>query len=419
MLKTRYLLVKAILLLAVLTGWAIYRGLLSSIPLRIIELVVYAFLLIIVLKKRNFPGAIWIVICLAFWMVSVVVNSTSFVLYLFFIRSMLLYYVIAAFISSETSEEKDLVDLFNFVWILLLLQIPIAIIKYFTIGFGETPLGLCGTSWTTFIFLIGVSYCLSFYIYSHKKRYLLYILGFVLFGIIGGKRAILYLFPGILVFLIAVYNYRAFLRIKLLVPLSVGILLITYAIVRFIPTLNPERKVGGSFDLSYVLEYTTEYNTATVRGVGAIGRASALEVAFEKLSESGVQNILFGNGAGILTKTSIERFDNRNVVKEQYDIGYGVTALVYMLIQVGIIGSLVYFVFIVSLGRYSWALRDYEEDHFWKAFHLGTLGVVLSISFIAYFYDVIHKEPIVMSIVYTLIGISISRFNMITSNRQV
>ena len=233
--------------------------------------------------------------------------------------------------------------------------------------------------------------------------------------ILGGKRAIVYIFPVIVIFLLIIYNYRALFRIRILLPLSIGVFIVIYATVRFIPTLNPERKMGGSFDIPYVLQYTAEYNTATTRSMGAIGRTSALEMAYKKISANGVQHIFFGNGPGILTKTSIEKFDNRNVTKEQYDIGYGVTALVFLLIQVGILGSLIYFSFLVSLGRYSWSIRNLENDPFWKAFHLGTLGVIFSISFVAFFYDVIHKEPIVMSIVYALIGISIARFKMITT----
>jgi hypothetical protein len=239
------------------------------------------------------------------------------------------------------------------------------------------------------------------------------------YGIAGGKRATVFFLPVIFLLLLAVYNYKIFLRPKIFISAFFIISIFTYTTVRLLPTLNPDKEVGGRFSLEYLFKYTNEYNTAETKSMGAIGRVSALNTALDIVSKKGAINFLFGNGPGTLTKTSITGFDNRNVVKEEYNIGYGVTAFIYLFIQSGVLGALFYLLFILSLGRYSWILYKIENDVFWRAFHLGTIGLVFSISFIAYFYDVIHKEPIIMVYASTLIGISISRFHNFNKDQEL
>jgi len=414
MIKSKFLVFKLILLVPVLTGWAIYRHLIPSIPLRVVELYVYVLLFFIIVGRQKPPSIIWIILCLISWAVSAILNSSEVVLYLLFIRSMLLYYIIAAYIAQTNCYAEDLKGLFYFVWILLILQVPVAVIKYFTIGVGETPLGLCGTNWTLYIFLIGVCYSIAFYLHFSNRKYLWYILGFMIFGLIGGKRAIVFFFPILIFFIILIYDLKVLLKPKLLILSGLIVFIVIYTSVRFLPTLNPDNKVWGEFNVKYAFDYALDYNNASTRELGAIGRTSGLKMAISKTASGGVLSLLFGNGAGILTKTSIDEYDRRDVIKEQYDIGYGATALVYLIIQVGFLGALFYLFFLISLGRYSWTLRHNESDQFWKAFHLGTIGVIFIISFISFFYDTIQKDPVVMTLVYTLIGISIARFKMVT-----
>ena len=98
-------------------------------------------------------------------------------------------------------------------------------------------------------------------------------------------------------------------KIALLLPF---LPLIFYAGVRLNPTLNPERKVWGSFDFNYMMDYTTDYSLGTESKRNdemAYGRVSSTILLIKKIiSINYTNNDLFGIGQTVTRSTTYKEF---------------------------------------------------------------------------------------------------------------
>ena len=98
------------------------------------------------------------------------------------------YLLFLALINMGLNKQRQQ-TLVKVVFVIFLLQIPVAVIKWIIIGQGESPLGLIGHSVTTYVFLFGVLFLLAYYfIYRQSQMYILLLLGFVGILITGEKR---------------------------------------------------------------------------------------------------------------------------------------------------------------------------------------------------------------------------------------
>ena len=107
----------------------------------------------------------------------------------------------------------------------------------------------------------------SLYLSRKNKKYIILIFLFLLFGLIGGKRALIVYTPVLLFFILFIYNKGFKLNFKSsLVKQFFGLLILGfvtfYFIARFNPNLNPEEEIGGSFDIEHIINISTAYNTA-------------------------------------------------------------------------------------------------------------------------------------------------------------
>jgi hypothetical protein len=186
-------------------------------------------------------------------------------------------------------------------------------------------------------------------------------LGFVFMGIVGMKRVIIYLIPicimlGLFLFsskAIADANRRPIKALpNYLFSISFACGLI-YLITISIPTLNPEHKIGGSFDIGYTLEYSEKYITTDYsRGTREIRRKDAPKYLFSLILKKGISRFLLGMGPGDVLGSSLTEYSG-NVMLTKYKIRYGGrTGFLRNFIEIGILGVFFYMIFhIVLISR--------------------------------------------------------------------
>jgi hypothetical protein len=144
---------------------------------------------------------------------------------------------------------------------LLKIQIILSVAKLVFIGLQESTVGsiaFIGGGQATMIPVLGF---ILIWLdkkgeISNKEWPFIIFLIFVAFASV--KRAIWFLMPAIMVMFI--YYIPKKIKVKHVVYFLPLIPLIFYAGVRLNPTLNKEGKIGGSFDFTYVLNYSQKYN---------------------------------------------------------------------------------------------------------------------------------------------------------------
>ena len=223
--------------------------------------------------------------------------------------------------------------------------------------------------------------------------------GYLLFALIGGKRAIIIYIP-ILIFTILFFYYKlnnknifADLNFyKTIIAITPAFLLIFYLTVVLIPDHNKEHKVGGSFDIKFVSEYAFGYVTNDAEGQYSLGRAVAPFIAYNTLSNRGYDKILFGLGPGHLIKSSLNKESNsegegNTLMFKLYGLGYGARiGMIWMGLQVGILGVFALFLFHLHLLKKTLQLSKISENINYKIIALGQIGcgLVFFIDFFTY-----------------------------------
>lgn len=158
-------------------------------------------------------------------------------------------------------------------------QVAFSVVKIVVIGFRENLVGTLSTygggDLAVLVTMIG---CIVFWVRKNKSleaKHWVYMLSFLIVSAASDKRAIWFLFP---LFVIMI-NVSKLMRVRLqtIALLIVIIPMVLYVGVRLNPTLNQERKIWGSFDLGYAIDYSLDYSgvspekMATQRGEGRWG----------------------------------------------------------------------------------------------------------------------------------------------------
>jgi O-antigen ligase len=280
--------------------------------------------------------------------------------------------------------DKRLKRLNKVLLLLFIIQLPVQLIKFFFYGIAEDSIGTYATHGggaTTVIPLMALGY-LSGYYFLHKKNYKLLILsvGFIAYGIIGAKYALLFLYP---ISFIALY-YINVIKIKgfqipgdiyrslvvLLLIVSVGII-----VIKFQVRANREYSVGGSVDLSYALKSSLEYTTSTshFHPELATGRFSTTKMTFGYLFEESFIRICLGYGPGVLTRLSHKVIEEYKTREEKIAGSYGHTGAINIVMDSGIIGLVLILIIYSAFLNNCLKLYKKEKDPYWKAFASGSL----------------------------------------------
>lgn len=144
---------------------------------------------------------------------------------------------------------------------LILLQIPFSIAKLVVIGFRENIVGSVVNAGGDVSIAIALWGLLLLW---HKRNKQIvgkdwrYVILLLLIPASCDKRAIWFLYPIVLMFIS--YEYVTRIKLQQIVILTLLMPIVLYAGLRINPSLNPEKKMWGSFDLTYAIDYAMDYS---------------------------------------------------------------------------------------------------------------------------------------------------------------
>lgn len=149
----------------------------------------------------------------------------------------------------------------NLILKLILFQVAFSILKIAIIGFRENITGTISNTGGG----IGIGYAIMgtilYWAMNNKElkgKDWIYVLSFLMIPIASNKRAIWFIYPIIIILImyekITRLSARRVAYIIILVPFLI------YFGFRLNPSLNPERKLWGSFDFNYAINYALSYS---------------------------------------------------------------------------------------------------------------------------------------------------------------
>ena len=264
----------------------------------------------------------------------------------------LVFAVIYSEIAEDQSQLDEFHDLFGFILAFFIIS---AVVKLVVLGgFLEGwvgGLGLTGGGAGTSLPLLGLFWLsLESGMENKKPKYIFLVLGFLLIGFATGKRAVWLLYP-ILYFILAAYTYRR--NVSNLIIVSI-ILVPTfiYLGVRLTPSLNPDKKVWGKFDIEYTLNYSLVYSTGYDNESMAVqevdkGRVGAIVWLYEKIVDAD-KMAFFGKGYEYFIYAGKDNYYNSDYYMGILHRG-SVTGIVGTFFVSGIFGVVLYILFLASL----------------------------------------------------------------------
>lgn len=318
---------------------------------------------------------------------SILINQQFNIKAIFGLRLIFRFYIFYIAIINLDLSETDIKRINSFLVIVFLIQIPVATIKLFIYGQGERAIGtyaVHGGTLSTIIPLIAIGYLIGLYSYvGRKKLYIFLIFGFIYFALIGEKRAFAFFLPVFMGFSIMLLwrdkffeKYKiSFDRTKLLVYSSILLVIVAFFALKYIKTLNPEGKVGGSFSIRHAVEYIKYYTTreSKEKTAHAAGRYAVTKLVFSSLKDQGFDRFIFGYGPGAQIKSRFAQKGQWGGVAQDLKISYGVTPMTFIMMEYGFLGVIIYLIFMVYLFINCLNYWAVERDRYWKAFSFGSL----------------------------------------------
>lgn len=357
--------VRLILILIFFTGALELIGVKSNITILIVNfltLILFFFSFYIKRNTLRLPAIKYFVSLLVIIFFSFNINNVKLILLFFFIKQFILPIIFFYALLNINFTSKQRSRIFQLLKILFIIQIPAALLKLYFIGVQENIIGTIsyGSGSISTIFpLIAISYLLPLYFYNRRFVHVLYMLSFLVFSLIGAKNAIVY-YLGILFIFAYILYFRTMIRQNKSViffmrdgKIFLIVLISLFFFVKLNPRMNPEEKVWGTVSLNYLddefIRYTSK-NKLSKSDLEGEGRFSAYPLVFKKMLDKEFIYLLFGDGPGALIKSEV--FGQTDALAEKYNLGYGGRlGLHFMLLQLGFIGLIVYFLFIFSLFR--------------------------------------------------------------------
>lgn len=342
------------LILFFIRGSIELTGLVNNTLLRYMFELPIVFLYISSYKKYSYAGRSLI---FPFIMASTIsAIETNWMMLVLFLLFFLEIFMLLIYFRNKYNSDEALV-LNKLLWYLACSQIFTALIKYFMVGVMEPYIGSMSShegGITTVFSLVMYCYSLEKYFCTKKRIYLWALSGFVLFGLVGMKRALAFFFPVFYFVVLLLHSHFTHSISKNLKKLIYGMMFmpILFVVVCILnPSFNPEEKVGGSFDLDYVLDYTERYNRGDMGGDDDIGRAEAMGVVHAKMLDDNWRYQLFGYGAGSALASSFNSLKVDDDSKaERYGAGYSLgIGYLLLLVQVGFVGVFFYFLIFICL----------------------------------------------------------------------
>ena len=304
---------------------------------------------------------------------SSVINNIDTILFIYFIIYTLLSYLY--FIAVINDIEKEKYEVINkYLVFLILLQIPAVFFKYALIGISES--GAIGTlcikagSVSTIFPMIISAILFSYYLKYRNIKYVVLIVFFLLFGLIGKKRAILIFIPITLLVVLFIKQFKADKQLyqnggrSIIFTVIFGVM-IFYLTARLAPSLNPDNKVWGNFNLTYITNYITTYTSSSGNDFQEMRRIRGFTYFTNYILYSNWLKLLIGEGAGKLILSSFR--EQSGDMLSLYGIRYGGRmGFIWLLLQVGFLGILVYLSLFIRMFRFVW--NNYKDEPLYLSF---------------------------------------------------
>ncbi|MBA2881476.1 hypothetical protein HNR65_001803 [Desulfosalsimonas propionicica] len=359
------------------------------------------------LRPDREPGTIrvagfrLIVLFIGWTVLAGIATGQSTITVVLFLRVVLRFYVLFLAIINLEMSDREIKIWIAVLAALLFLQVPVAAVRMIWEGQGEQAVGTYtygGGGLSTAIPMFMTGYLLVFYTaYRRWLPYLIGIVAFAAFGIIGGKRATFLTVPLAGVFALYVVHSigsieTGSVRNKIFALVILG--LISFTAMKFLPSLNPENRVQGRVDISYAADHAFEYSFGQSQEGATTGRMSTTIRALSLSSET-FHKALFGFGPGSMMKSrfgvGMERKQSGRHAWRGVDprtgIVYGMTGFAWLLLQVGYPGTLLWFTFLFFMFRTFKRAAALQNDPFWQAISLGVACHMMVVLFISGFYN--------------------------------
>jgi hypothetical protein len=346
------------------------------------------------------------------------INNEPLLPFSLFLRHTFVYYIFFIALLNLGLLRSTYYRINKYLIFLFIIQIPANIVKFFIVGqnegYGIGTMSLHAGSLTTTFVLFALAFTFSFFFFKKRVIYFLLILGFLLFGVIGEKRAIPFYVP--LLVIVIVYFYTSAIswknvllnKTEVMCILLVFILCVVniYVATKVIPSLNPTQKFGGDFSPHFLVKCAFRKVTWTADGFEdgeifapeskeqldhtgriTLGRYATTLRVFKLLKEAGPLKICFGFGAGNLVASSLlHRGSTRDITIRKFDIGYGITGFVWFALQIGLVGVFLLVWFYFRILKRTVRLYKESSSQNYKAVALGFLGAnfVFLLDFLSY-----------------------------------
>jgi hypothetical protein len=328
---------------------------LFNIPTNISRFFV-SLIIIRLLFSKKIPQPLFILssIFLAISIISVVANEyfemVPFFLFIFMALQGIFYFIVL--INEDHNTMKKIVSYANF---FILIQIPSVLIKFMIIGISEG--GGIGTmsrsagSLSAIFPCVVITLIVSQYLHKKNIKWAFWLVVFVLFGIIGNKRVLIFLVPAIiwLVYLCNLAKFSEVLKFESIIILLVTILII-YGCIWIIPTLNPENKSFGKLDTEYTKKYIGDYVTTDKNEYRRLElrRMAGLVYFLSYLKNKDTLTFFFGEGTGKLVQTAFRK--QSASMPEVYGVRYGGRmGIIWIYLQLGLLGTIVWLLFFLYI----------------------------------------------------------------------
>jgi len=359
-------------------------------------------------EKQRFRtvGLRYALLLLAVTLLSLLFNKSGIVPALLFLRLLFRYYLLFLAILNLNFSEKLLRRINNVLIFIFLVQLPLAIVKLFIFGQGEASLSLNSSSLSMISALIAIAFLFSFYfLYKKKIVYLLGIFAFVGFSIIGGKRAFIFYLPILLAYLIWLIKKDTGLKPSFIFAAALFLVISFYFVARLIPTLNPQRKIWGDFNLKHIMDYAISYETSVSLTGMPTGRISSTMEIYNSLKRRGLLGFSLGYGPGIIIKTMFSDYDRRDAIRDRFGVEYGINGMNWLGIQVGYLGTVIYMLIFYVVLRKAYSYFLVEKDPYWHSFALGMAGFCFILIITSLFYDAFFNNDSVSAFYFYLAAV--------------
>jgi hypothetical protein len=377
----------------------------------VIEMLVWLFFLIALFEKgssaRHIPGTTLFLAFTLFYLVASILNRTlNFDSFSYF-RHHLNAFLLMAAVYMFPFQPTKLFRINRFVFFLFVIQILASAIKLALVGRSEEHVGTMvittGTMHTIFPIMAIIFMAYAWIWLGRKRKYLLYILGFMFMGWVGDKRGIYFY----IVVILGVLFWRwfrtekrghfipvRFLRWAPLFPLIM--VMIFYLGLRLTPTLNPEKKVWGSYDPEFLASYFYYYNIKDSKNEDYRGRFGGTYILLSEFfkgnglmirREIDTRSVLTGFGADKHVGVVSERISKLEAAGIYRPPGVISTGFTQSLLATGVIGVILLVWFFLFYSRkVSKISHNPELNPYWRVILNSTsmLGLLFLLDYFTY-----------------------------------